>query len=120
MNSMTGFGVARGKIGRSDIVIEARSVNQRFCEVNFRFPGRFTSFEPETTRIIRQRFSRGKFDLFLREESMAKEEIELELARKSHRLLKKIQTELGLKGEVSLTDLLTFRGILYSHLPQDG
>ncbi len=119
MNSMTGFGVARGKIGHSHIVVEARSVNHRFCEVNFRFPGRLASLEPEATRLIRERFSRGKFDLFMREEAVARAEEELNLAKKSFHLLKRIQRELNLPGGIALSDLLSFRQILHAHHPQD-
>lgn len=115
MNSMTGFGTARGKVGRSHVVIEARSVNHRFSEVSLRFPGRFAAFEPEVARRVRQLFSRGKFDLFLREESTDREGMEIALARKTHRLLLRIRKELSLKSEITLSDLLSFRGILFSH-----
>lgn len=119
MKSMTGFGIARGKVGSSDILIEARSVNHRFCEVSPRFPGRFASLEPEVTRRVRQRFARGKFDLFLREEIIERDREEIALARKSHHVLKKIQKELGLKGEASLSDVLNFREILFFHTSHD-
>ncbi len=112
MNSMTGFGVARGRIGRSEVLVEARSVNHRFCEVNLRFPGRFASLEPEATRIVRQKFARGKFDLFLREEAATWEDQEIGQARKAHHILKKIRKELGLRGEITLSDLLTFRQLI--------
>ena len=121
MNSMTGFGVARGKVGSVPIVVETRSVNHRFCEVNLRFPGRWASLEPEVVRRVRQNFARGKIELFLREESRDQGEQEIELVRKAHRLLRRIQRELSLKGEPSLTDLLTFRGVLFSQRPhQEG
>ena len=55
MHSMTGFGVAQGKVGRYRLVVEARSVNHRFCEVGFRSPGRFAIFEPEVVRRVRER-----------------------------------------------------------------
>ncbi len=106
---MTGFGIARGKVGNTHIVVEARSVNHRFCEVNLRFPGRFSRFEPEVVRKIRQYFSRGKFDLFLREEAEDREKKELALVKKSHQFLRKIQKELRLSGEPTLSDLLACR-----------
>src|SRR3989338_9466877 len=84
MHSMTGFGSARGKIGRSHFVVEARSVNHRYCEVNLRFPSRFGSLEPEVSRRIRHLFSRGKFDLFLREEGSGRGGQEGALAPRAH------------------------------------
>lgn len=119
MNSMTGFGTARAKVGRSHLVIEARSVNHRFCEVNFRGPGRFAIFETEIMRRVRERFGRGKFDLFLREESFDREEAEIQLAKRAHEVLKRIQRELGIKGPISLSDLITCREIFFAHGHQE-
>jgi uncharacterized protein (TIGR00255 family) len=115
MNSMTGFGVAQGKVGRFRLVIEARSVNHRFCEVSFRSPGRFAIFEPEVGRRVRERFARGKFELFLREESMDREQAEVDLAKRSYKVLKRIQKEIGLSGPVTMSDVLTSRGIFFAH-----
>lgn len=119
MNSMTGFGVGRGKVGGSRIVIEARSVNHRFCEVNLRFPGRFSSLESEVMKRIRQQFARGKFDLHLREESKDLHEREIALARRTHHLLKQIRKELSLRSDITLSDLVAFRGILFSERPEE-
>jgi uncharacterized protein (TIGR00255 family) len=115
MLSMTGFGVAQGKVGRFRLVVEARSVNHRFCEVSFRSPGRFAIFDPEVSRRVRERFARGKFELFLREESVDREEAEIGLAKRSYRVLKRLQKELGIGGAVSIADILTCREILFAH-----
>jgi uncharacterized protein (TIGR00255 family) len=115
MHSMTGFGVAQGKVGRFRLVVEARSVNHRFCEVSFRSPGRFAIFDPEVARRVRERFARGKFEVFLREESVDREQAEIELAKRSHRVLKRLQKELGLAGPVTISDVLTCREILFAH-----
>ncbi|HEX5036816.1 MAG TPA: YicC/YloC family endoribonuclease [bacterium] len=112
---MTGFGVAQGKVGRFRLVVEARSVNHRFCEVSFRSPGRFAILEPEVVRHVRERFSRGKFELFLREESIDREQAEIALARRSFNVLKRIQKELKLPGAVTISDILTSREIFFSH-----
>lgn len=119
MNSMTGFGVARGRVGRSHIVVEARSLNHRFCEVNLRFPGRYAILEPEVTRLIRQKFSRGKFDLFLKEEMIESEDREISLARKAHKILKRVQKELQLKGDIRLSDVVAFREVFVSQSPRE-
>jgi len=112
---MTGFGVAQGKVGRFRLVVEARSVNHRFCEVSFRSPGRFAIFDPEVARRVRERFVRGKFELFLREESVDREQAEIELAKRSYRVLKRLQKELGIAGPVSIADILTCREIFFAH-----
>lgn len=119
MDSMTGFGIARGKVGRAHLVVEARSVNHRFCEISLKGLGAFSLFEPDIARLVRSHFSRGKFDLFIRSEQAEKVDKEIDLAKKSHQILKRIQAELGLKGPISLSDVLSFRGILFAHPPQE-
>lgn len=119
MNSMTGFGVARGQVKRSHVVMEVRSVNHRFCDISFRAPGRYLLFEPDMARLIRGRFSRGKFDIFLKEESVNKEDIDIILAKKSFEALTKIQKEIGLKDPITLADVISYRQTLVLQLPQD-
>ncbi len=119
MHSMTGFGIARGKVGRSHLVVEARSVNHRFCEISLKGLGSFSLFEPDVARLVRGQFSRGKFDLFVRSEQAEKEDKEIDLAKRSHQILKKIQAQLGIKGPISLAEVLAFRGILFAHAPQE-
>ncbi len=106
---MTGFGIARGTAGRSHVFIETRSVNHRFIEVSLRFPGKYSSLEGDIQRKIRELFSRGKFDLFLKEEMASRDDAELDQSRKAFHVLKKIKQELQLSGEITLSDLLTYR-----------
>ncbi len=120
MNSMTGFGVARAKVGKTHLLVEVRSLNHRFCEVNLRFPGRYASLEPEVARRVRQRFSRGKFDIFLKEESVERVKEEVVLARKSYQVLKTIQKDLRLKTDITLSDILSFREILFSQFSSEN
>ena len=117
---MTGFGVARGRVGRSHVTVELRSVNHRFCEVNARLPGRFANIESDIIRRIRENFSRGKFEVFIREESSDGVEEEFELARKAYRVLNRLKKELDLHGPISLSDLVAYREILYRRSPQDS
>lgn len=114
---MTGFGSSRGRAGEVELFVEARSVNHRYLEVNCRFPHRFASWEGEVTKLVRQLFQRGKFDLFVREG--AKENQEVALARESYRILAQIRKTLRLKQEISIGDLLDFREIYYSRYARD-
>lgn len=74
-----------------------------------RFPGKYASLEGDIQRKIRELFSRGKFDLFLKEEVATRDNAELDQAKKAYQILKKIKSELGLSGQISLSDLLTYR-----------
>ncbi|MBI2981832.1 MAG: YicC family protein [Deltaproteobacteria bacterium] len=116
MHSMTGHGSSRGKVGFSHIKVEIRSVNHRFLETSVRLPGRLALLEQEVAGAIRKRFSRGKFDVFIKEETADRDRMEKEMAKRCYQLLLQIQKELGLQGKIGLSEILTFR-TLYTQQP---
>ena len=66
MQSMTGFGRAEGKVGDLTYLIECRSVNHRFCEIRFRMPSQFNSFELTLTERLKTFFERGSFEIWIK------------------------------------------------------
>ncbi|MBI2083241.1 MAG: YicC family protein [Deltaproteobacteria bacterium] len=113
---MTGHGSAKGRVGLSHIKAEIRSVNHRYLETNIRLPGRFALLEQDVATAIRRRCSRGKFDVFIKEESVDRDRLEKELAKRCYQLLSQIQKELGLSGKIGLSEVLAFRS-LYAQQP---
>ncbi len=109
--SMTGFGVARGKVGKKRILIEAKSVNHKFCEVNLRIPPRYSILEGRITELVKLTFSRGRIDLFLKEEAHespdAIAKINLAKMKSYYQELKKAQKSLHLNEEIRLETLLS-------------
>ena len=66
IRSMTGYG--RGEAASSDftVVIELRSVNNRFRDIQLRCPREYMALEPRINGLLRQPFSRGRIDAFIR------------------------------------------------------
>ena len=114
MESMTGFGTARGEVGRSRFLVEVRSVNHRYRDVSVRMPGRLSVLEADIVSHVRSKFGRGKFDLFVKEESAGRGDSERETARRCHRLLHLIQKDLRLSGPITLSELLMFWNLFQS------
>ncbi len=108
--SMTGFASARGSVAGRRFLVESKSVNHRFCEINIRLPGKFASWEIPLQKLFRTYFQRGRIDIFVKEESggsIAKTDVDqIKLA---HRELKKIAKELKLADEFSLETILSFK-----------
>ena len=71
MRSMTGFGAGRAENTDFVVQVEIRSVNNRFCDVNFRGPREFAPLEPDVVRQVKKRFARGRIDLSVRLETTA-------------------------------------------------
>lgn len=102
VRSMTGFGrgEAKGELGTA--VVEAKSVNHRFCEVAVRFPRELGALEERTRAVVTKRVTRGRVDVFLNwEESRAGRrivEVDKELALAYYRACKELEAELGISS----------------------
>lgn len=63
--SMTGFG--RGEYTEHDrkIIVEMKSVNHRYCDVNVRLPRKLIFLENDIKAYVKKKLSRGKVDVFI-------------------------------------------------------
>ena len=66
LRSMTGYG--RGEASARDIavVVELRSVNNRFRDIQLRCPREYMPLEPRINNLLRDPFTRGRIDAFVR------------------------------------------------------
>jgi uncharacterized protein (TIGR00255 family) len=113
---MTGFG--RGETagrGRT-YTVEVQSVNHRFLEVRCRLPKRLAGLEPRVQRAVQQRFARGHFEMFVQEKDLDGRtrtlKVDLPLARQYAELLRALQQDLNLPGQVTLEMLAGQRELI--------
>jgi len=108
---MTGFATVRGRVGERRFLLEAKSVNHRFCEVNIRLSGRYAAWELPIQKEVKQFFRRGRFDLFIKEESSGAglSTTDFQQIRRAHQQLKKIARELKLPQSISMDTVLSFK-----------
>jgi uncharacterized protein (TIGR00255 family) len=106
VHSMTGFGAGESIAGASRIGVEIRSVNHRYLDVTVKGPREYAAIESRVTEGVRARVRRGKVDVFLSRNVDPADpgavHVDLALARRFHTALARLQTELGLPGEVSV------------------
>ena len=62
---MTGFGRCEMQTPDGQLQLEARSVNHRYLDMQFKLPEAFRSFEQELRDIVGARLKRGKVDISL-------------------------------------------------------
>jgi len=102
MKSMTGYGTSEGRVGKGLLFIEVKTVNHRFCEISVKQPPKMGVLESYTKKYLQNKYLRGKIDVFIKEKMSLFGDVELtvdtELARKYHKCLKKINTDLHLKA----------------------
>jgi uncharacterized protein (TIGR00255 family) len=65
MKSMTGYGEATQNIKNGKVTVQIRSVNHRHLDLQVRAPREFLSFEEDIRKLVRQKISRGRIDLFV-------------------------------------------------------
>jgi uncharacterized protein (TIGR00255 family) len=104
---MTGFGRAEGDTSLGKIIVEYRSVNHRYCDINLKLPKRLSPFENRMKELIRSQVSRGRIDVTLRLDSQGEEKVQLSvdlnLAEQYYQVLQALKERLQLKDEVTLS-----------------
>lgn len=65
MKSMTGYGEGSQNIKGAKLTVQIRSVNHRHLDLQVRAPREFLSFEEDIRKLVRQKISRGRIDLFV-------------------------------------------------------
>lgn len=107
MRSMTGYGEAIGHGRGVKIAVQVKSLNHRHLDLQLRVPREYLGFEEEIRKTVRERFSRGRIEVFINrlaakgqsrrleldEELLAQYILSIERAKKKFRL----------KGEMDLS-----------------
>lgn len=121
--SMTGFGKAEDSFDGKKYSIEIRSVNNRFCEISFKYPKFLFSRDFELKEIIKQRISRGKININLNIENGSDSDLNLIVnkeATKSYlKILKSLKKTIGTKEKIRLDHLLNFSDVFSTQQEQD-
>jgi uncharacterized protein (TIGR00255 family) len=107
LKSMTGFGRGEGETTLGKMVVESRSVNHRYSDINIKLPKRLSLFENRMKEVIRAQVSRGRIDVTLRLDNLGEEKVQLtvdlELAEQYYRVLQDLKERLHLKDEITLS-----------------
>jgi uncharacterized protein (TIGR00255 family) len=79
MKSMTGYGEGSHHARGTKISVQVRSVNHRHLDLQLRVPREYLLFEEEIRRIMRNKISRGRVDLFINRSPASRQSRKLEL-----------------------------------------
>lgn len=116
INSMTGYGTAKGKIEDLDVTIELKSVNNRYLDTSVRVPRGFVFLEDKIKSTIQSKLSRGKIDVFVTIDSSSSEDLIVRinepLARGYIEALKSLSEEFELSNNVDAVTISRFPDVL--------
>ena len=122
VKSMTGFGHAEAVSEKRKLTVEMKSVNNRYLDVNIRMPKKFSAFEAQIRNVLKEYVSRGKVDVFISEETFAEGAGEVvlntALAKQYMDACNSISNELGIDGQVKITDIARFPDVITVREPE--
>lgn len=112
IKSMTGFGRSESITKERKIVIEMKSVNHRYCDLNIKMPKKFNFFEAAIRSHLKQYIGRGKVDIFITYEDYTESNVcvkyNAELAAEYVKYLKQISDEFDMHSDLSPVALSRF------------
>lgn len=117
IKSMTGYGTATGQTdtGKS-YTVEIKSVNHRYCDVSVKLPGRLSFLEQDIKKTIKNRFERGRFDVYISLDEFSKETKQIifdqHLAAQYLAKLRELGAALGLDPQIDLLSLTRLPDVL--------
>lgn len=110
MRSMTGFGQAAWQSGGRRLAVEVRSVNQRFLDVRLNLPREYQPYEESLRKVIQAAVERGKVDVNVNRSGSSASDYEVEVNEAMARAVvdgwRRLQTRLGLPGEIEVSMVL--------------
>lgn len=116
IRSMTGYGRRETASPYGSVVVEARSVNHRFCEVVVRLPRPLGFLEEDLKRLVQGRCARGRIELAVSLpggiEGRRRLSLDRSLAKQYHRLLQELQKTLRVPGTVDVALLAGLRDLV--------
>jgi uncharacterized protein (TIGR00255 family) len=115
IRSMTGFGRERMVLGGRDILVEIRSVNNRYNELSIRLSRAYLYLEEPLKKLVQEYISRGKAEVSVTITNISAPDttiaVNTAVAKGYVDALRKANEELGLMDDLSLSRITHFQDI---------
>ena len=112
---MTGYGVGRVKTEDGECLVEIKSLNNKYCDINTKNNFQSLEIEQKIEKLIKNRVSRGKVNILVKVENhgLTEEKIILneDVADSCYKNLKILKKKYKLKDEISIDSMLKFKDI---------
>ncbi|MHB9095709.1 MAG: YicC/YloC family endoribonuclease [Eubacteriales bacterium] len=121
--SMTGYGRGESEQEGKFFTVEIRSVNHRFCEVVIRLPKYYAALEDRIRKLIQDRVSRGRLDVFFTVEDHGKGNksirVDKDLAMAYYSALEELRETIGAEGKLGIIDIARLPDVIALEETQD-
>lgn len=116
IKSMTGFGRSEYSDGKRNIIVEIKSVNHRYGDINIKMPRRYSFAEDKVKNTVKDIARRGKIDVSIIVENITEDDTTVKLnnmvAKQYYDNLKALQSEFSVSGDITLQFLATLPDVM--------
>lgn len=109
IKSMTGFGRCEVSDANRKFIVEIKSVNHRYLDVNIKMPKKISFFESSVRNLLKEYTERGKVDVFITYEDNTENNFALkyneELASQYMLHLKRMAETFGIENDIRVSSL---------------
>jgi uncharacterized protein (TIGR00255 family) len=117
LHSMTGYGRGEASNGDVTVVVELKSVNNRFRDLQLRVPREYMAIEPRVVNMMKDPFQRGRIDAYVRRTArspLTRVVADRGLAAEYARVVAELGADLGslVAKDVSLAFVMQQPGVL--------
>ncbi|KPB04306.1 YicC/YloC family endoribonuclease [Bacillus sp. CHD6a] len=124
VKSMTGFGRAEVTQGSYQILVEMKSVNHRFCEINIRMPKQFLAMEETMKKVVSSYLQRGRIEMFITIEGQDIQDkhmnVDWELLSAYIDSIHKVKDRYQISGSIQINDILKLENVFTIMETQTG
>ena len=116
IQSMTGYGRASARLREGALNVELRSINHRYLEIDQRLPNGYLAIQGRLAALIRSHVRRGRIDLVVNLQTLKQDRrrvvFDEALLENYHKALCQLKNRFGLKGELTLEQLLALPQVM--------
>lgn len=116
--SMTGFGRGEGKSEQYSFVVEVRTVNNRYLDMNIKMPRKILFLEDWVRQQSKKYIQRGRMEMYIKMEtenvSDSEVSLDMNLALSYYDVLKEIAASFPVKDDISVINIARFPDVVKS------
>ena len=114
--SMTGFGRGEHKDENLSFVVECKTINHKYTDINIRLPRKISFLEDKIRNFVKDYVKRGRVDLYIKLESLNSNDSTLkfdeELANQYYNILNTIKNKFNLVDDITVMNIAKFPDIV--------
>lgn len=115
--SMTGFGRGEQIDESYHFIVESKSINHRYLDVNIRMPRKISFLEEKIRNYVKRNIKRGRIDVYVNMEFTGQNNmninLDMDLAKKYHNALASLRDGLdGVRDDVSVMNIAKFPEVI--------